>query len=357
MRHCSLSFTAVLLFSSIVVAQRHEAGSAPPPPSPAPSAAPAPAPTPPPSPPLAPAPVSSPSFSPSPVPSAPVSHISPPSMPVSIPEAHVAPAPGISTIHAPSVTVTEPNSGRAAPVAHAPQSDARGIIPDQKISGEHRIVSAPRIGENPPEKEKPAPDLRHRICLDGPCKDAAAKPEPPQSDLRHRVCLNGPCSCPPGQSWGKNGCAATAVVPPADQCQPGEFWNGGSCVASSQCAPGEYWNGATCLPSSQCTAGEFWNGATCLPSNECPVGEFWNGVNCVPFATACASISGRAAILINELRGLKAQILQACGQNPPAPDCDDLKLQQKGALLRYQMLLNEAGPDCRTTLPAPVSLE
>jgi hypothetical protein len=32
------------------------------------------------------------------------------------------------------------------------------------------------------------------------------------------------------------------------------------------------------------------------------------------------------------------------------------KSEQQGALQRYQMLLNEAGPTCRTGLPDPLAL-
>ena len=347
MRHSSLSFVAILLFSSIVIAQHHEAGSTPsaPPPSPAPSAAPAPAPAPPPppAPAPAPAPVVTHYSSPSPAPSEPASHISAPSMPtaVSTPETHATPAPVVSTGHISGVTATDGSSARPAPVTHAPQSDARGIIPERKISGESKIIPAPRIGDNPPEKAKPAPDLRRRVCLAGPCNTTPVSPAPPQSDLRHRICLTGPCSCPSGQSWSKNGCVGAAPTPPPiEQCQPGELWSGGACAATNQCQPGE-----------------IWNGGACVPSNRCMPGQVWNGVDCIPSAGECASIDARAAMLANELRGLKAQIQQSCGQDPPAQDCEDLQLRQKGALQRYQMLLAEAGPTCRTTLADPTSLE
>jgi len=61
-------------------------------------------------------------------------------------------------------------------------------------------------------------------------------------------------------------------------------------------------------------------------------------------------------MLANELRSLKAQIQFACSQSP-AQECNDLTLRQMGSVQRYQMLLSEAGPACRVTLPDPLSLQ
>ena len=310
MRLSSLSFAVALLCSSIALAQHHEAGSAP---SPAPSPAPAP-------------PSPSPSFSTAS--SAPVSHGSMSSAPASVPENHVAPSSGATfgpvSHSAPSETHSGPTT---APAAHVPEPSSGRVIPDQKISGENRIVSAPRIGEHPLEKqeeEKPAQsDLRHRICEGAACKERETKAEPPQSDLRRRVCLTGSCSCPAGQTQGKNGCVATAAAVPPDQCAGGQYWNGGSCLPSGQCRPEQTWNGA----------------------------------NCVNSAAQCASFTTRGAGLVNELMGLKAQIREACSQSPTSSDCGDLKLRHRGTLQQYQMLRTEAGPNCWSTMADPASLE
>ena len=325
MRLSSLCIATVLLFSSIVVAQHHEAASAPssPPPSAAASAA------------SSPSPPSSPSISTS-APSTVVSHTSAPSSqaPASVPESRVAPSSGSTASHGSTAQPTESRLGSTpASPTKGPGSDSARLIPDQKNSGETKIVSAPRIGQNSREKEpemKPGrPGLRHRICDNGPCKGKGTewKADPPISDLRRRVCVTGPCPCAPGQA-GKGGCIANPpvaqpVVQPAEPCQPGEIWNGAGCALSNRCASGEVWNGARCVAS----------------------------------AAECASIDGRAAILVSELRALKTQIQDACGQNPPGPDCEDLKQRQGEALQRYQMLLSEAGPGCQATLEAPGSLE
>jgi len=95
----------------------------------------------------------------------------------------------------------------------------------------------------------------------------------------------------------------------------------------------------------------------CTPSYNCAPGELWNGVSCITTADECASIDGRAAILVNELRGVKARMQDVCGQNPPGQDCEDLKQRQGEALRRYQMLVTEAGPRCQATLEDVGSLE
>lgn len=332
MRLSGLLLPAVLLLSSIAVAQ-HQSSSAPsaPPPSPPPSAAPAPAPTPAPPPPP-----------PSPPPSAPAPsvHISAPSAPtpVSVPESHMAPSPAPAPSPSPShilvSTPTEVNGSSTAPVVHSPESDARHSIPDQKITGENRIVSAPRIGENPPEKPKPPEsDLRHRICPGGSCKEPEPKPVPPESDLRKRICTDGPCTCPPGETKTKGGCVSNA---PVQQCQGGEVWNGTACVFSG-CPAGQAWNGSSCM--QQCSAGQYWNGAACSPTS-----------------AECASIEGRASLLIAELRTLAAQVHQACSDDPMGNECSSRKQSQEEALQRYRMIFDGAMPSCRAALPDPASL-
>ena len=78
---------------------------------------------------------------------------------------------------------------------------------------------------------------------------------------------------------------------------------------------------------------------------------------CAPSTAACASFNARAAAMVNELRGLKARVRDACSQSAQSQDCDELKLQLAGALQRYQMLLDEAGPGCRIAFADPASLQ
>ena len=210
-------------------------------------------------------------------------------------------------------------------VERAPQSDGPRVTPQEKIPGENRTASAPRIGEIPPAKgEGPKPggsDLRHRICEGGVCKEPEPKPAIPESDLRHKICVNGLCTCPAGQTSTKGGCVPT-----------------------------------TKTTTQQCAAGESWNGSSCYPTTQCQAGETWDGLRCIPAAFQCANINGRASILVTELRGLRARVQQACSQDPSSSECQEAKQEQSGALQRYQMLLTEANPACRTGLPDPYSL-
>ena len=209
-----------------------------------------------------------------------------------------------------------------------PKASAGGVdrvISDHRISGESRIVGAPRIGENPPEREKegekkPAEsDLRKHICLTGPCKEPAPPPVAPESDLRKHICLNGPCTCPAGQTATKNGCVSNVVNNVAG-CQAGQYWNGSACQISTACAPGLYWNGYSCVMS----------------------------------AAECASFNARADGLIAELHALRARLEQSCG-NPPSQDCDAAKLERAGTRQRYEMLLTEGNPRCAAALPPAAS--
>jgi hypothetical protein len=339
MRLSVLALAAVLLIPAIVFAQH--AGSAPsaPPPSPPPSAAPSPPPPPPTPPPPSPAPPA-----PSAAPSVSVSHSSAPSVPspASVPESHVTAGPSSSSRTSGS-SAGELDSGRAAQTSHAPEADAQRIVPDQKISGESRIVAAPRIGDKPPEKEgeakKDEPDWRRRICDNGVCKEPPLKPEPPESGLRRAPCLKGQCPCPPGETATKGGCVAP--VNPPTPCQPGLVTNGVDCTSAS----------------TSCPAGQSWNGTRCVPSTQCPAGEVWNGASCMAATSECLSYESRAAATIAELRNLRSEVQQACGQNPSGQKCMDLKQDQQLAFGRYDALWNEAPTSCRVTLlPDPGSL-
>jgi len=319
MRLSSLSLVAVLLFSSVVLAQHNASAPA----APAPSAA---------SPP--------PPAAPSPAPSQPISHTSSPNTPtpVSVPEIHSVAAPRAST---------ESNTGRAVQATEAPQSDtqrdAHGVVPDERISGESRIVSVPRIGENPPEnkdKEDEAQsesDLRQRTCPDGPCEEGAKKPKPPESELRHHVCLNGQCECPAGQTASNGGCVK--VVNPPAGCTAVAKGNGSGCVGNASCPGGQTWNGASCVLATQCQAGQVWDGARCFNPAE------------------CAGYESLAAPLIADLRNLRTEIPQACAQNPPGQTCADAQRNQQIALGRYNSLWTGAPALCRDRLPVPGSLD
>ena len=301
-----LSLAAVLLVSSTVFAQRHEA-SAPssPPPSPAPSAAPGPAPAP------------SPAPAPAPAPSAPASVTfshseASASVSARAPESHIEPGTSPGS-HASGSSLTQPTSGTA------PTSAAERVIPANKISNDDKLAPTPRIGESSPAKEhlaKPVePDLRRRSCVGSDCKDPVLKADPPQSDLRHRICPGGVCHCPAGETAGKGGCVAALVVnQPVYQDQNQD----------------QYQN------RSQCPSGQWWDGASCR----------WPAIGCV-------NITSRAELLLSELRSLAAEVRDACTSSSPGSECDGATMRRDEAVQRYRMLQNEATPDCRAQLPEP----
>ena len=323
MRLSSLVVASILLFSFTAFAQHTSSSSTPSSPPPAPAhSSPAPAPSP------------APSVSSSASSASSVTHGAP-SSPSPSPSSSAA-APAVSS-HSPA-GATQVSGSTASPTpsgsmashasAHPPESEAVRAIPERKLPGDDdsKIAPAQRIGGAPEHEPKPAePDLRRRICADGPCKETPPQPTSAQPDLRRRICKNGPCvECPPGQSAGKNGtCTGTPTQNPAhNQCAPNGTWNGVSCVATDVCTPTEYWNGFQCVARS----------------NE------------------CASIDARAAMQTNEIRGIKAQMQHSCSSDPSGKECSELKQSYDGAILRYRMLMNEAPVGCRTSLPDPLSL-
>ena len=300
MRLSGLSVVAVLILTPLVFAQHHDTPSAPPPPPPPPphveAPTPSPAPTPAPS-----APSPSPSFSSNAAPAATPSHTSAPStsMGAPNPQPHVA----TSEISVPNSPKEDSNAPKSEAV-RAPMTNVERVIPAEKISGESRIVGSARVGEKPPEELKPKPgdpDLRHRICPGGPCKEPEPKPAPPESDLRHRICLNGPCTCPPGQAMRKNGCVATTV---------------------------------NNVPPEACGAGQYWNGSACVFS-----------------AAECSSLNGRASVVVGELYGLRARVEQACRPAPSSQECAEAKLERDGAIQRYRMALTGGPSTCAAAFP------
>jgi len=336
MRLSSLSVVTIILASAIALAQHSNNTPSAPAPSPAPSHVSTPAP--------------SPSPSMSSTPSAPASHSSFPSTPASVPQAHVAPTPSVApssnTGAAHTVTPTSSDNRSTVPGSRIQESVPGRIVPEEKISGESKIVSAPRIGEHPIEKEKDTrlePDLRRRVCEGKDCMNTQEKVAPLNPDLRHHVCLTGPCTCAPGQTWGKNGCSGSGTVVPNNRYS-----------METTCGAGTIWNGNSCM--ADCPAGQVWNGLNCVPTARCPGSEVWDGTRCVDPAVACASYEGRAASMIMELRQLKTDVQEACSQNPSGQACVDLQQQQQGALNRYMALWNEAPPACHTRLPDPGSL-
>ena len=55
------------------------------------------------------------------------------------------------------------------------------------------------------------------------------------TDLRHRICLSGPCVVCPSGGGHKigGGCAGAAVVSTRNVCASGQYWNGGACFGQT----------------------------------------------------------------------------------------------------------------------------
>lgn len=301
MRLSGLSLAAVLLLSSLAFAQHQTAAPPPPPPPPPPAAVPA-----------------------------PESHISAPSAP-STPAPASAPATHVDTGHFDnSSTPSNPAPASSMPAAHTPEPDR--VAPDQKIVGDEKIESAPRVGEDEhsdirtkdtPEKEKEAraePDLRRHICGDKPCQSPEPKPVEPDKERKRRPCEKQPCPCPPGEKASGGGCVAT-VVENNGQCQPGQVWSVGSCIART-----------------------------------CPHNETWDGTRCVASPDQCLALEGAAARLISQLRALKTRMQEVCAQDPSSQDCADLTQEHDRLREQYRALWNQASPFCRGRLPDPDTL-
>jgi len=169
----------------------------------------------------------------------------------------------------------------------------------------------PTHANAPPEKKSFFSRLRHPF-RPKPMQTADFKRPPP--------CRKEPCACPPGESRNGKGVCVAAVV--SNLCQPGQYWNGGACAGTLACQPGNFWNGTTCVEE----------------------------------ADRCGTFDTRAAMLANELRGIRSEMDRVCLQDPNGQQCMELTLQHDEALLRYRMLLNEAPVSCRVMMPDPLSL-
>lgn len=231
----------------------------------------------------------------------------------------MAPAPTHVTPSAPNVP-NSPRTDMSSERTFSPDrtAGAERVVPDTKISGENRIASSPRIGEDrskddtqkdDTQKEsgvKGEPDLRRKMCLDGPCREAQTLTG--ESDLRHHLCTDGRCNCANGETATNKGCVPTQVL--MDQ-----------------------------------------NAALA-----CPPGQYSNGVACVSSAAICATVNGTGSIYVTELRGLRSQMDQACQQNSSSQDCADLQSNWRQKLELYRSLWDGARPECRVMLADPASL-
>jgi hypothetical protein len=171
------------------------------------------------------------------------------------------------------------------------------------------------------------PDLRRRVCEDGPCKEPAPKPvqlKPIAPDLRRKLCKDGPCQpCPAGRSKGKDGSCA----PPP----------GARTVVQQPCAAGQVWGGTQCLivGPQQCLPGQSRVGTSCQD---------------------CAISTASAQNVIVQLRSARLGKNDICLQNPTGKECQEADAHYDLMLNEYRNFLGGVPTECRTALPDPIAI-
>jgi len=220
-----------------------------------------------------------------------------------------------------------------APKTEAPKSDAaKTEVHERETKADPKPVveeasAEKRVLPPEPEKEKePAPketpDLRWRVlCGDKPCQ--TMRPTQPP-DLRHHICLTGPCNCPAGQVAKNGGCVAQNSNP----------------VSSLD---------------HNCAAGQVWNGANCgLINRACHAGQVWNGTRC---QADCSALIGRQEQQVVELRSARQQRDSACtASGAGSPACAQAETHYQMLLTEYTGLYDSSPLECRGSWPPPTSI-
>ena len=202
-------------------------------------------------------------------------------------------------------------------------SDVKRAIPDTQIHGVERKInpSAPIVNATAAkdrELSAPEPDLRRKICENGPCKEPEPKPVDPGP--RHKICTDGPCQpCPGGQTPGKDG----------------------SCEA-----PATQSGGATITPQ-QCVAGQGWDGHQCVTAG---------AEQTVVAPTDCTVSTANAQNVILRLSAARSRKNAACGQNATGKQCRETEAQYNLTLVEYQAFLGGVPSECRIELPDPFAI-
>lgn len=161
-----------------------------------------------------------------------------------------------------------------------------------------------------------------------PCAEPGPKPTPP--DLRSKLCKDGPCPvCAPGQSPGKDNSCVSTLAKEAN---------------------------ATPKPSvvpQPCTAGQIWNGVqyATVGAHQCLPGQSNLGSSC---RTACANATARAQNYIQLLRMARQDKDHACIQNPTGDECRTAGTIYDMRLSEYRTYLGGVPTGC--ALPDPISI-
>lgn len=177
------------------------------------------------------------------------------------------------------------------------------------------------------------PDLKGRVCENGPCKEPTPKPLPPLPP--RKFCKDEPCPpCPPGQMSGKDGSCVSPPNPPARAPEA---------TAPQETAP------------QTCPAGQVWTGSGCVGAGaqECPPGQTKVGISC---QADCFSTNASSQNLIVELRSARLEKSDVCGEKPNSQECREAEASYDIRLNEYRSFLAGAPAECRAALPDPSSI-
>ena len=224
------------------------------------------------------------------------------------------------------------SSEASRPTAHPPATDVKRTTSDiQPLGVERKINSASAVNATATKDRASSavePDLRRRVCEDGPCKEPAPKPvqlKPIAPDPRRKLCKDGSCQpCPAGGSKGKDG---SCTAPPGTRT-----------VVQQPCPAGQVWSGTQCLivGAQQCLPGQSRVGTSCQAD--------------------CAIPTASAQNVIVQLRSARLRKNDICLQNPTGKECQEAEAHYDLMLNEYRNLLGGVPTECRTALPDPIAI-
>jgi hypothetical protein len=223
------------------------------------------------------------------------------------------------------------SSEASRPTAHPPATDVKRTTSDiQPLGVERKINSASVNATATKDRASSAvePDLRRRVCEDGPCKEPAPKPvqlKPIAPDPRRKLCKDGSCQpCPAGGSKAKDG---SCTAPPGTRT-----------VVQQPCPAGQVWGGTQCLSvgAQQCLPGQSRIGTSCQAD--------------------CAIPSASAQNVIVQLRSARLRKNDICLQNPTGKECQEAETHYDLMLNEYRNFLGGVPTECRTALPDPIAI-
>src|SRR5215469_4730000 len=238
-------------------------------------------------------------------------------------------------VHSPTVASPSVNSQvtGSVPTGSQVSNDTRRTpTRTQALEPAGRINAAGSDREKTAPKSQdlrlPASDLQRTPCDKEPCKEPGPKPVPP--DLRPKLCKDGPCPvCAPGQSPGKDNSCVSATLAKGATAPPKPS------VVPQSCPAGQIWNGVQCAPvgAQQCLPGQTKVGSFCQSD--------------------CTIATAGAQNYIELLRMARQDKDNACTQNPTGDECRSTGITYDMRLNEYRNYLGGVPTEC--TLPDPIS--